>query len=267
MLIGVNWTYPQTFPLIKKLSDHHLIDFCEISLDNFIHLPPESVLNTLQGIPVSFHILSSRFLEKSDSELKEMAGHIRHWINVIQPMYVSDHLAQFTHQNKQLPIFMELDYSSHYLSIRNRVSQWQELLGCTVFFENFASSLGVAGNEQPDFFAKLLKDTGAGLLFDFSNAYIAEQNEVCAFERWDSLLPQIVHCHVGGFRKVGSPSLVMDTHDEPVADEVCCLIESSISKLLYPKSIIIEYDMNMSFERWENDILKVKSLYSKEVSV
>lgn len=265
MLIGVNWTYPQTFPLIKKLSDHHLIDFCEISLDNFIHLSPEVVLSTLQDIPVSFHMLSSRFLEKPDLELKEMASHARHWIRVLQPMYVSDHLAQFTHQNKQLPIFMELNYLPHYHSIKNRVSQWQELLDCTVFFENFASSLGVAGNEQPDFFAKLLVDTGAGLLFDFSNAYIAEQNQVCVFEKWNFLLSQVVHCHVGGFRKVGSPPLVMDTHDEPVADEVYHLIKSSMPRLLRPKSIVIEYDMHMSFERWQEDILKMKSVYSKEV--
>src|SRR5688572_8805233 len=111
MLVGVNWSVPQSLPVIQTLIQHKIADFCEILVDNVIHLSPELVLKELKNIPIAFHIMTSRFLERSDAELKEIAKHIRHWIDVVNPMYVSDHLVQFTQNNKRLPFLGELNYA------------------------------------------------------------------------------------------------------------------------------------------------------------
>lgn len=258
MQIGVNWTYPQTFSIIEKLIQNKLIDFCELSLDNFIHLPPSKILTLLRDLPVSLHILSSRFLERSKEELKEIAKPIKTWINEIKPIYVSDHLAQFTMADGRfLPLFKEIDYQSNYNSIKNRVLHWQELLGQSILFENFPSNHS-HGNSQPEFFEKLLQETDAGLLFDFSNAYIAELNSICHFQSWSSLIKNVKHCHVSGYRFLGMPPIAMDTHDTAISENVLEKIKLFSTK--NNKTIVMELDSNIEFEFWKNEIYKIKNI-------
>jgi uncharacterized protein (UPF0276 family) len=264
MLIGVNWTHPQTLSIIKELRSCRLLDFCEISLDNFVHLSPDIVLEALQGIPVGLHILSSRFLERSDDEIKKLAEQLRPWIDAIKPIYTSDHLAQFTSEGRRLSLFTELNYSLDYVKIKHRVEQWQDLLGHVILFENFPSHVDV-GSEmaQPEFFERLCKETDAGLLFDFSNAYIAEVNQVCLFEKWLSLINKNVHYHVGGFRLIGSPALAMDTHDVAVSEDVLALMRSCFSSVRdndeeRAQTLVIEIDKNMTFDLWQAEIGRFK---------
>ena len=139
MLIGANWISPNTLPTIRELLNQGSIDFCEIMVDNFAHLPANEIRKTFPDIPIALHIVASRFLEKTDRELQELAKYLRDWIRDLQPLYVSDHLLQHTINGCYLPFVAELDYVNDYHRIKNRILLWQEMLGVPILFENHAS--------------------------------------------------------------------------------------------------------------------------------
>ncbi len=255
MLIGVNWGAPQSLPIIQRLLTENIADFCEIAIDNFIHLSPQQVRDVLPDKPVSFHILGSRFLEKTPAQLREIAERVRAWIAVFQPLYVSDHLLQFTDQKGYLPALTELDYASQTQQTIEHCRVWQQLIGQKIFFENVASLLPV-GETQPTFYEQLIQSTQAGLLFDISNAAISDINGVCPFEKWQPLLHACTHFHVAGFRFVEN-NMALDTHDTSVAPEV----HEWIRKILptsVGKTLVVELDDNIDFSFWRKEILTVK---------
>lgn len=261
MLIGVNWVSPRTLPIIHALIDQGIVDFCEIMVDNVVHLPAEKIRQVLPDVPISLHLVSSRFLEKSLHEMQEMARHLRLWIHDLQPLYVSDHLAQFTTKGgKRLSFIAELEYERDYSHIKDRIITWQELLGTTLLLENFAS-ITSAGKNQAAYYEKLISETNAGLLFDFSNAYIAEHNQIFPAISWGSLIQNTKHFHVAGFRVDQSSQLAIDTHDAPIANEVLDLMRKYFTEFtnLNDKTIVVEFHENVDIEEWKDEILKLKN--------
>lgn len=261
MQFGVNWISPKTLPIIRSLIDQCVADFCEIMVDNFAHLPPAMIREALPHTPIALHIVRSRFLEKSSQDLRELARSLRPWINDLEPLYVSDHLAQFATTNgRYLPFTTELDYKNIYSHVRQRILEWQSLLDRQILFENYASLHGTEVT-QSDFFEKLLQETNAGLLFDFSNAYIAQYNQVGDAALWNRLAQETKCFHVAGFRIDQSTKLAMDTHDAPIADQVLKMMKHHFAarRNLDDATIVVEFDANIDFDLWKNELLKVKA--------
>lgn len=257
MHIGVNWLSPHALPLIKSLIREGHADYCEIMVDNAIHLSPEKIKSTFHDIPLAFHIVSSRFLERSSNELNDIAKHIRKLITVLQPIYVSDHLAQFsTHDGKRLPRIVELDYQAKQFHIEQRASLWQHMLETPLLLENFASSCG-KGKNQPAFFHDILANSNTNLLFDFSNAYIAEYNQITHVSDWDTLIQQANYFHVGGFRVDQATNIAIDTHDVALAPEVIALIKHYRHQLT-GKHLVVEFDEYAGLDLWQEQIRQVK---------
>ncbi len=261
MQIGVNWIAPHTLPIIRQLIDEGLIDFCEIMVDNFAHLPAKKMTQVLPDVPFALHIIASRFMEKSPDELNQLAQQLRPWIDDLQPLYVSDHLVQFTTaEGKRLPFITEWDYDTQYDQLKERMQAWQDLLGVPLLWENHAS-LTARGKNQALFYEKLLGDNHANLLFDFSNAYIAEYNQICPAHAWDALIQNTRHFHVAGFKFDPTFSLALDTHDAPIAEPVLALMRRYAAKGFFQqnKTLVIEFDATVHFERWKNEIEKVRN--------
>ena len=262
MLIGVNWIAPHTLPAIRALIDQGSADFCEIMVDNFIHLPAKEIKMALPDVPIALHIVASRFLEKPLDEIESLAIHLRRLIHDLQPIYVSDHLIQFTDEaGRRLPMIAEWDYDQHYSHIKNRVLLWQELLGANVLFENHAS-ITSRGKNQAEFYEKLIHDTHASLLFDFSNAHIAELNQICQATSWDAHIRQTAHFHVAGFKLDSTSGLALDTHDEPIADAVLTSMQTYFAQDEHKenRTIVLECDANVDLATWENEIVRLRSI-------
>jgi uncharacterized protein (UPF0276 family) len=266
MRLGINWTSPVAANVIRELLDKGEADFCELLIDNFIHLRPDEVRKVLGSIPVSFHIMWSKFIERDKDSLSQIARYIRLWIKEIEPIYVSDHVAQFTVDERNLPLLAELNYDDiSYTKVRDRVMYWQDKLHTSVLLENFPSSLDYDGN-QIEFYTRLMSDTGCGMLFDFSNAVVAEINCGVDASQWIPLFDRTVsHYHVAGFRKTdGDPKLAIDTHDVPVSDRSFNFLETVFSNTDYDatknRTIVVERDANINFESWAKDLRRLRSI-------
>lgn len=152
MLIGVNLASPHSLPVVRALLRQGEAEFCEILVDNFLHLDPESLRIEIGSVPTAFHVMWSRFIERDSADLRALAMQLRRFMDVFRPLYVSDHLARFTHAGRRLALLAEVRYRDDYASICSRVHLWQEFLGSQLLLENFPSVLGQDAN-QPVFFS------------------------------------------------------------------------------------------------------------------
>ena len=259
MQIGINWISPHTLPIVRCLIEDGTAHFVELMVDNAAHLHPTKIKQALPDIPISLHIVSSRYLEKDLSSLIALGDYLREWIHELQPLYVSDHLVQFSSDDgRRLPLIHELDYANKREFIIERTIAWQQLLGTTILFENHAS-LTLAGKDQAAFFADFLRETRSELLFDFSNAFIAEINNVCVYQAWRPLIAACQHFHVAGFRVDPMSKLAIDTHDASLDARVIDLIHQE-NWAQENKTLVVEFDANMNEALLRNEIARVKEV-------
>ena len=122
---------------------------CTLLIDNFLSVPPEEMAQGF-GAPVGFHIMFSKFIENDDAALDSMAIRLRRLIDLLKPLYVSDHIARFNHEGRQLYHLAEIDYITDYEQVRCRVDWWQQKLGCRLHLENYPSIMD-GGVEAPAF--------------------------------------------------------------------------------------------------------------------
>src|SRR3989344_1706103 len=163
MLIGFNYTLGDTAPLVRKRRAGRHIDYVELLIDNFLAVPIEALMDGF-GAPVGFHIMFSKFIENDTPALERLAHRLRGLIDRLRPLYVSDHVARFSHNGRQLYHLAEIDYINDYSRVRERVDWWQQALGCQLLLENYPSIMD-GGHDAPAFHERLYRDTGAGGLF------------------------------------------------------------------------------------------------------
>lgn len=258
MKIAVNCISSAAIPTILQLYRDSKIDFCELMVDNFIHCHPDAIRRTFSDMPLSLHMVNSHFIEKNIDDVTELGNYLRQWIKQLDPVYVSDHIVRFYDASARLlPLIQEFNYETDDALLKERVECWQSLLDCKIFFENHAS-MTQAGAQQPLFYADLCNITQAGLLYDISNACIADINGICAKTAWSSQLATVKHFHVAGFRY--ESNLAVDTHDRPLADTVLTYMAELRDRINPDATIVIEVDTHLDYARVVEDIEKVRAI-------
>lgn len=258
--VGVNWTKTHHASLIGELLRSGRADYCEILIDNFLHTPAHELAEVVGGAPVAFHIMHSRFLERSEEELVFIARRIRELARELRPFYISDHLQRFSSGSREFMLLPELDYERVYEHARERVAWWQNALDTQVHFENYPSMLD-SGLKQPAFFEALLGETKAGLLFDLSNAICAKRNCGVDPAAWDGLLRNTTHFHTAGYELSDNPPhIAVDTHGQALAEDTLALIRRVTSQLPQPMTICVERDQRVELEPWSQDLLAVREM-------
>ncbi len=248
MRIGFNFTLGPTLELVQQLIAERHIDYCELLIDNFLQVPPAELAAAFD-CPVGFHIMFSKFLENDEATLVEMAARLRRYIEVLRPIYVSDHVARFTHEGRQLYHLAEPEYRRDYEAMRARVAWWQEQLGQRLLLENYPSIMD-NGRDAPWFFQQIARDTGAGVLFDASNAVCGQRNCGVDLTEWEPVIDATNHFHVGGYNaSILAPTITLDTHDRALGADTLAFLERYRDRfdrpgatLTYERDDQIEYD-------------------------
>lgn len=252
--VGVNFTSSSQIPTIAALIDAGCVDHIEILIDNFLTVPAHSILEKFADVPLAFHIMYSKFLEADQENLRAMSSPLRNLIRDVKPLYVSDHVGCFSYEGRALPILGEYDYRRLEQAVC-AVDQWQALLGSQLLLENFPSYTS-EGAAQPLFYEHLLKRTGAGLLFDISNAVVAAHNADVPVETWNELVYGCNHFHLGGYSESNDePHMLLDTHDRALsADTIAAAGRIFLKQRTEPTTLTIEFDRNIQMEVWARDL-------------
>lgn len=205
------------------------LPFVEILWDNYCHLTPELLHQYLSRFSecVAFHIMWSQFLELDEAEFEDFLRRLQLYVNVIQPLYVSDHLCRFQLNGTRLYKPVEIPYTN-LDDICARVARYQERIGTQILLENYASTTPI-GRRQVEFFDALVARTGCGIFFDISNARVAENNHITPFAHWLDLLSSSrkLHCHVGSYSYNAKTGSYYDTHDSDVTNQTLKDVETA----------------------------------------
>lgn len=264
MQIGFNFTLGETAPMVRRLIAGGRIDYVELLIDNFLAIPATEIARAFDA-PVGLHIMFSKFIERPDDDLQDLASRLRAIIRETRPLYVSDHIARFTHQGRHLLHLAEIDYAADFAHVAGRVARWQDMLGCQIAFENYPSIMD-GGTDAPDFFQRLTAQTGCAVLFDVSNAVCAHHNCGLSMDAWASVIRDARQFHVAGYdRSVGQPPIILDTHDRALADDTRAALTICRHLATAPDATITyERDDDLDEERITDDLDLLRMIVSQK---
>ena len=204
------------------------VDWFEVASENFM-VPggrPLAILDSIRtDYPLRLHGASLSIGSVDPLDLDYLRA-LKRLIDRVQPELVSDHLAWTGVQGVNLHNQLPLPYASEALAnCVERISRVQEFLGRRMAFENIASQVGFAASEmsEAEFLTEVAERTDCLLLLDVANAFVSGCN--LSFDPYAYLdaLPRhrIAQIHVGGH--ADRRMLKVDTHDQPIGDEVWAL--------------------------------------------
>lgn len=203
-----------------------------------------------QDYPLSLHGVGLA-LGSTDELSLEHLSKIKNLIDRFQPDLISEHLCWSKIDNIHLNDLLPLPLTSESLKVMSQhIHQTQDFLGKQILIENISSYLQFAHSTipEPEFLTELSQRTGCGILLDINNLFVNSYNH-----GWDALqyiqkIPPLIvkEIHLAGHTKntYEKGSLLIDTHNHPVAEEVWELYRQSLSHF-GKKPTLIEWDSDI----------------------
>jgi hypothetical protein len=189
--------------------------------------PRLAMLESLRKrFPISLHGVGLSLAGASEPDRQHLAR-LKRLNDRFEPFLLSEHLAWSRHDGISFPDLLPFPRTNEALAIIARnIDITQEALGRQILIENPSLYLQLEGHEWPEslFLAELVKRTGCGLLIDVNNVFVSASNLGFSPISYLDALPRgvIGEIHLAGHSHdpLLGPSLLIDSHDAPIADEV-----------------------------------------------
>ena len=169
----------------------------------------------------------------------------------IDPFLITEHLAWSAWRGAYYPDLLPFPRTNASLTrIADNVSRVQEVLRRPIAVENPSHYLTIDTHEwdEIDFLVELARRSGCGLLLDVNNVYVSARNLGFSAEAYVDAFPAlaVVEIHLAGHTPdpAHGQSLLIDSHDAPVAPAVWALYERTLARL-GPRPTLIERDDNL----------------------
>ncbi|GAB6263461.1 MNIO family bufferin maturase [Photobacterium sp. R1] len=205
------------------------VGWLEVHSENYFN-PESPARQTLSQIaeqfPISCHGIGLS-LGSADPLNRRHLTQLRHLVDDLCPMAVSDHLSWSSVNGQYLNDLLPIPYTEEALNVVcDKVSQVQDTLGRQLLIENPSSYLSFrhADYTEWDFLSLVQQQTGCGLLLDLNNIYVSSFNHGFECRAYlDAINPAAVkEIHLAGFtvRKLDQGEIWIDTHSRPVSEPV-----------------------------------------------
>ncbi|MGV8889054.1 MAG: DUF692 domain-containing protein [Pseudomonas sp.] len=168
----------------------------------------------------------------------------------VQPALISEHLAWSAWRGQYHPDLLPFPRTEEALvRIARNVLRTQDALERRIAIENPTHYLQLDGHDytELDFLTALSERTGCGLLLDVNNVHISAHNLGFDAATYLDAFPAdaIMEVHLAGHTlDSGGSSMLIDSHDTPIADEVWRLYQRLIDRI-GTRPTLIERDDNL----------------------
>ena len=200
--------------------------------------------------PVSLHCvgLSLGSVEPVDMEHLQQ---LKTLVERLSPALVSDHVSWSASGNAHMNDLLPLPYNEESLeTISRNIMQVQDYLGRQILVENPSTYLQFTGSDRSEvaFLNAIVERTGCGLLLDINNIYVqAHNNGLDPHAYIDNVDAEAVQeLHLAGHTEQHfehDKSLLIDTHNAPVREEVWQLYAYALQRL-GARPTLIEWDQD-----------------------
>ena len=228
------------------LSSRPPVPFFEAISENFMvpgGRPRHVLARVRRDYPVVLHGVSLNV--GADEPLhRPYLAKLKELVDFVEPALVSDHLC-FTglagrNSHDLLPFPLTEEAVTH---VAAKVRQVQDVLGRRILLENISTYVTFADStlSEGDFLVAVLEEADCDLLLDVNNLYVNARNHgIDPLDALDLIPPKRVRqMHLAGHEDHGT--LVIDTHDAPVADAVWSLYAEAIERF-GPVPTVLERD-------------------------
>jgi uncharacterized protein (UPF0276 family) len=147
-----------------------------------------------------------------------------------------------------------------------RIREAQDRLELPIALENISYYASTGPSEMPeiDFLLEVLEGADAKLLLDVNNVYVNSKNHGFDARHYIERMPaeRVVQIHVAG-HTVRDDALIIDTHGEPVRDEVYELLEYALQRV-GRVPVLLERDQNFPpFEELAAEVRRLDAIYRR----
>ncbi len=224
------------------------VGWVEAHSENYLNGPALAVLETARAdYPVSLHSVGLSLGSAQGVDRRHL-GRIAELAKRIDPGLMSEHLAWGAVDHDFLADLLPLPLTEESLDVVCRnVDLAQETLGRAILIENPSTYLQfqLSTIPEPEFLKALAQRTGCGLICDINNIFVSCANHGWDAKRYLGALPAaaIGEYHLAGHSPAAdvAETLLLDTHDRPVAPGVWELFEKAL-QAIGPRPTLIEWD-------------------------
>ena len=209
----------------------------------------EGLLAAAERFPISLHGVGAS-LGGPVRTPKEHVNAIRGLIDVVDPAAVSEHAVWSRSSVQYYADLLPLPRTAEALwNLVDGIDHFQTGIGRQILIENPTNYLSIASEmDEPDFLVEAAARTGCGLLLDVNNLYLSARNCGTDAEAYIEAIPPglVGEIHIAGHKpdEHFGESLLIDTHDAPVADEVWGLLDLAL-RHLGTVPVLIERDAEL----------------------
>ena len=222
------------------------VDFVEVISENFMvdgGQPLHILRQVRERHPVILHGVSMS-IGSADGLDRDYLVRLRKLADAIDPLYVSDHLSWSRVAGFSSHDLLPVPYTDEALAMVCRnIDMAQDILGRAMLFENPSSYVAFDGATMDEwaFLAEMSKRTDCGLLLDVNNVHVSAMNHGFDAHAFLRGIPaeRVRQIHLAGHTQ--GPGILIDTHDQPVCDDVWALYAKAVA-LLGPVATMIERD-------------------------
>jgi len=179
----------------------------------------------------------------------------------------SDHLCFASVDGIYLHDLLPLPHTEEAVAVAvARIGEMRAALGVPIAIEPisyYALPPGSEARDEPRFLRAILEEADARLLLDVNNVYVNARNHGFDPRAFIDALPleRVVQLHVAG-HLVRADGQRIDTHAEPICDDVYALFSYTMRRLARPMPVLLERDDGFPpFAQLLEEVERLDALY------
>ncbi len=227
------------------------VDWFEILSENYMVAggkPLHWLERVREHYPLVMHGVSLS-IGSSDPLDREYLRQLRSLVQRVEPEWVSDHLCWTSLGGHNFHDLLPLPYTEEAVHhVAGRVRQVQDYLGRRILLENLSSYVTFRDSEMSEwaFLTAVCEEADCLILLDVNNVFVSAVNHDFDPREYLQGVPveRVWQFHLAGHTSNESGRILIDTHDQPVRDEVWSLYELAAQRF-GPVSTMIERDDNI----------------------
>lgn len=195
--------------------------------------------------PLSLHGVGMSLAGAADPDSEHLAA-LRRLVDRFEPALVSEHLAWSRLDGRCFPDLLPVPRTNEVLACcAANIGLVQDALGRQILIENPTHYLTLRDHSwsETSFLAELARRSGCGLLIDVNNVAVGAHNVGFDPKSWLDAVPEdyIGEIHLAGHVLDAEGTLLIDSHDAPISEDVWALYEALIARV-GPRPTLIERD-------------------------
>jgi uncharacterized protein (UPF0276 family) len=235
-------------PHYRRLTEGDVaVDYFEIISENFLPFAeaPTRVLHRVrERHPVVMHGVGLNLLGASPLD-RGYLRKLRRLADDLDAPFVTDHLCWTASEGRSHHDLLPVPFVDELVALAaDRARIVQDVLERPFGLENLSSYVTFAGSTMTEweFVARVAEQARCGLLLDINNVYVSSRNHGFDPQTYLSAIDpaRVLQVHVAGHVH-DATGVLIDTHDQPVCEEVWALYRSAWQRL-GPFPTLLEWD-------------------------